>query len=58
MSQADPKAASDSDWNDGDQDPLNAFLAATPAQCLAWLEGVLRIAYASGALKPRLPRQE
>jgi hypothetical protein len=32
---------------------LDAMLAATPTQRLAWLEEALRLAYASGALKPR-----
>lgn len=31
----------------------NASLAATPAQRLAWLDEALRLAYATGALKPR-----
>jgi len=41
------------DWNAGDQSLLAATLPATPAQRLAWLEEALRVAYASGALKPR-----
>jgi len=41
------------DWNADDQNLLSATLSATPAQRLAWLEEALRIAYASGALKPR-----
>jgi hypothetical protein len=40
-------------WNADDQNLLSATLAATPAQRLAWLEEALRVAYASGALKPR-----
>jgi hypothetical protein len=43
------------DWNADDQDLLAATLSATPAQRLAWLEEALRLAYASGALKPRAP---
>jgi hypothetical protein len=43
------------DWNADDQSLLSATLSATPAQRLAWLEEVLRLAYASGALKPRKP---
>ena len=41
------------DWNADDQNLLSATLSATPAQRLAWLEEALRVAYASGALKPR-----
>jgi hypothetical protein len=41
------------DWNAEDQNMLAATLSATPAQRLAWLEEVLHLAYASGALKPR-----
>lgn len=41
------------DWNAADQNLLSATLSATPAQRLAWLEEALRVAYASGALKPR-----
>jgi hypothetical protein len=41
------------DWNATDQSLLSATLAATPAQRLAWLEEAVRLAYASGALKPR-----
>jgi hypothetical protein len=41
------------DWNDDDQSLLAATLSATPVQRLAWLEEALRVAYASGALKPR-----
>ncbi len=40
-------------WQANDQSRLDATLAATPAQRLAWLEEALRVAYASGALKPR-----
>jgi hypothetical protein len=46
-------AAQRVDWNAGDQNLLSATLSATPAQRLAWLEEALRVAYASGALKPR-----
>ena len=41
------------DWDAARQDLLAATLAATPAQRLAWLEEALRLAYTSGALKPR-----
>jgi len=41
------------DWNADDQNLLSATLSATPAQRIAWLEEALRVAYASGALKPR-----
>lgn len=44
-----------SDWTAADQSLLSATLSATPAQRIAWLEEALRIAYASGALKPRKP---
>lgn len=40
-------------WQASDQSLLDATLAATPAQRLAWLDEALRLAYASGALKPR-----
>lgn len=49
------QASRPNDWTAADQNLLAATLAATPAQRLAWLEEALRIAYASGALKPRLP---
>lgn len=42
------------DWNADDQNLLAATLSATPAQRLAWLEEALHLAYASGALKPRV----
>ena len=41
------------DWNASDQSLLDATLAATPTQRIAWLEEALRLAYATGALKPR-----
>jgi hypothetical protein len=40
-------------WDASDQSLRSATLMATPAQRLAWLEEALRLAYASGALKPR-----
>ena len=43
-------------WTAADQNLLDATLAATPAQRLEWLEEAIRIAYASGALKPRVPK--
>lgn len=46
------------DWDAEDQSLLSVMLLATPAQRLAWLEEVLRLAYASGALKPRLSQQD
>ena len=52
-SDASPDMASQSGWNAEDQDLLAATLTATPAQRLAWLEEALRLAYASGALKPK-----
>jgi hypothetical protein len=45
--------AQPTDWNADDQNLLSATLSATPAQRIAWLEEALRVAYASGALKPR-----
>jgi len=45
--------APQADWDAAQQDLLAATLAATPAQRLAWLEEALRLAYASGAFKPR-----
>ncbi|BCA54432.1 hypothetical protein W02_15720 [Nitrospira sp. KM1] len=45
--------AHSTDWNANDQNLLTATLAATPAQRLAWLEDAMRVAYTSGALKPR-----
>jgi hypothetical protein len=47
------ESAPQADWSDEDQSLLAATLSATPAQRLAWLEEALRVAYASGALKPR-----
>ncbi len=47
------ESAAQPDWNAADQNLLSATLSATPAQRLAWLEEALRLAYASGALKPR-----
>jgi hypothetical protein len=52
------QAAQQADWDAADQSLLAATLAATPAQRLAWLEEALRLAYVSGALKPRKPSQE
>jgi len=52
-----PDAARQADWNADDQSLLVATLSATPAQRLAWLEEALRVAYASGALKWRMPAQ-
>ncbi len=40
-------------WDASDQSLLSATLLATPTQRIAWLEEALRLAYASGALKPR-----
>ncbi|MGE0275102.1 MAG: hypothetical protein AB7G68_00985 [Nitrospiraceae bacterium] len=48
-----PEEAPQADSDAVDQGFLDAMLAATPAQRLAWLEEALRLAYASGALKPR-----
>ncbi|MEX5215203.1 MAG: hypothetical protein NW703_13680 [Nitrospiraceae bacterium] len=46
------------DWDAEDQTLLSATLLATPAQRLAWLEDALRLAYESGALKPRVPQED
>lgn len=55
-SQASPsKPPSSEEWTVDDQNLFAATLTATPAQRLAWLEEALRLAYATGALKPRLP---
>jgi hypothetical protein len=40
-------------WDASDQNLLSATLMAMPTQRMAWLEEVLQLAYASGALKPR-----
>lgn len=49
-----PKAqAQSNDWSASDQSLLDASLAATPTQRIAWLEEALQLAYATGALKPR-----
>jgi hypothetical protein len=41
------------DWNADNQNLVVATLMATPTQRIAWLEEVLQLAYATGALKPR-----
>lgn len=51
-------AAPRMDWEPAAQSLLAATLSATPTQRLAWLEEALALAYASGALKLRKPRQE
>ena len=38
-------------WEDAEEFRLEASLRATPAQRLAWLEEMLRIAHQSGALE-------
>lgn len=53
-----PERVAGTDWDVTRQDLLAATFTATPAQRLAWLEEALRLAYASGALKPREPIQE
>src|SRR5215831_5915374 len=40
-------------WDARDQSLISATLMATPTQRLAWLEEALRLAYTTGALKPR-----
>ncbi|MGE3152866.1 MAG: hypothetical protein AB7G48_04775 [Nitrospiraceae bacterium] len=46
------------DWDADNQKLLSATLLATPAQRLAWLEEALRLAYASGALRLRVPPED
>ena len=50
-------SSSGSDSGDGqlasDQTFLEAMRLVTPTERIVWLEGVLRQAYGSGALKPR-----
>lgn len=41
------------DWSGDSQSLVDAMLAATPTQRIAWLEEALQLAYATGALKPR-----
>ena len=48
-----PKTVPKENWTAGEQSLLAATLAATPTQRLAWLEEALRLAYATGALRPR-----
>ena len=52
------ESSQQSDWDADDQNLLSATLLATPVQRLAWLEEALHLAYASGALKPRVPQQD
>jgi len=47
------RRAQPANWQASDQSLLSATMMATPAQRLAWLEEALRLAYATGALKPR-----
>ncbi|MDF0645628.1 MAG: hypothetical protein P0111_16480 [Nitrospira sp.] len=47
------KTAHQANWTAEDQSLLGATLAATPTQRIAWLEEALRLAYATGALKPK-----
>ncbi|MCP3957035.1 MAG: hypothetical protein GY719_04200 [bacterium] len=42
-----------STWKDNRRSLLEASMAATPAQRLAWLEEALQLAYRSGALPDR-----
>jgi hypothetical protein len=44
-------------WDDVRQQHLEAWMHATPAQRLAWLEEAIRLAYRTGAL-PRRGRSE
>ena len=45
-----PSERWDVSWEDVERAQLETMLAATPAQRLAWLEGAVRLAHASGAL--------
>ncbi len=47
----------EADWETSRRAQLDAQMAATPAQRLAWLEDALRLALAAGAL-PRVPGPE
>jgi hypothetical protein len=47
------QGAEHQEWESSRQATLELTLAATPEQRLDWLEEVLRIAYESGALRPR-----
>ncbi len=48
-----PPQPQPADWNADYQNLLSATLKATPTQRIAWLEEALKLAYATGALKPR-----
>lgn len=48
-----PEMGLTEDWSGDSQSLLDAMLAATPTQRIAWLEDALQLAYATGALKPR-----
>ena len=43
----------DASWAGQERAQFNAILSSTPAQRLAWLEEVTRLAHASGALPCR-----
>ena len=52
-----PAEETESEWNatwaGTERAQLEAALAATPEQRLAWLEAVMRLAHACGALRPQ-----
>ncbi|UVT17180.1 MAG: hypothetical protein H8K04_06435 [Nitrospira sp.] len=48
-----PETYRTKEWSADNQSLLDAMLAATPTQRIAWLEEALQLAYATGALKPR-----
>jgi hypothetical protein len=45
-------------WTDNERAQLQAWLKATPAQRLAWLEEALILAYRAGALGPGAEQQD
>lgn len=47
----------DASWEGAREQLLEATLAATPAQRLAWLEEVLELAHRAGSLANRQPPQ-
>jgi len=57
MSDARAHAAAENDWQvdweSHRRHQLTAALRATPAQRLAWLEEMIRLAYRTGALRAR-----
>ena len=52
-SRDDSPRAGEGSWAQNERDRLTIGLEATPAQRLAWLEEMIRIAYRTGALPRR-----